>query len=141
MWVKKLFACGAVGILLAGSLVAPVSAHGHHRQAEVTDKICSLCTVEDCTETGYHIHDSQVYCGYDHACGYCDGSCGVIEVCTVKGCTETGRHTHDGQNYCGYDHTNGYCDGSCVKQSGSESSSQSGHHSGNHGRHHSKHHG
>lgn len=75
MRIKKLLACGAVGILLAGLFVAPVSAHGHHRQAEDTDKICSLCTVEDCTETGYHIHDNQTYCGYDHACGYCDGSC------------------------------------------------------------------
>ncbi len=135
MWIKKLFACGAAGILLAGSIVVPVSAHGHHRQAEDIDKICSLCTIEDCTETGYHIHDDITYCGYDHECGYCDGSCATIEVCPVEDCTKTGRHTHDGETYCGYNHTDGYCDNSCTRQSVCETSSRSvGHHSGHHNR-------
>ncbi len=138
MWIRKMLTCGAAGILLVGLFAAPVSAHEHHRQAEETDKICSLCTVKGCTETGYHIHDDQAYCGYDHTCGYCDGSCGVIEVCPVEDCIKTGHHTHDGETYCGYDHEHGYCDGSCVKQSKSRTSGRCG---GHHGGHHSKHHG
>lgn len=94
MWIKKLFACGAVGILLAGSIVAPVSAHGHHRQAD-TDKICSLCTLEGCTETGRHTHDGQDYCGYDHACGYCDGSC-VKQ--SGSGCSNRSGSHHGGRH-------------------------------------------
>lgn len=113
MWFRKLCLCGATGILLAGLSVTPVSAHGHHNQSNSAAKICSLCTFEDCTETGYHTHNDQAYCGYDHSCGYCDGSCGVVEVCSVNGCKETGYHTHDSHTYCGYDHEHGYCDGSC----------------------------
>lgn len=138
MWIRKLFLCGAVGILLAGLSVAPVSAHGHHSQADSATEICPLCTLEDCTEKGYHIHDDQAYCGYNHSCGYCDGSCGLVEVCNVKGCKETGYHTHDNQTYCGYDHEYGYCDGSCnnscTKQNGCGSSVRSrGHHNRHHG--------
>ena len=99
MWIRKLLACGAVGILLAGSIVAPVSAHSHHRQAENTDKVCSLCTVEDCTETGYHIHDDETYCGYDHACGYCDGSC--VKQSGSKSSSRSGHHSshHNGGHH------------------------------------------
>lgn len=90
MWIRKLFLCGATGILMAGLSVAPVSAHGHHSQAESATEICPLCTLEDCTETGYHIHDDQVYCGYDHSCGYCDGSCN--NSCTKQnGCGSSVR--------------------------------------------------
>lgn len=143
MRIKRLFAYGAAGLLMAGMVVTPVSAHGHHSQTDTATKaVCSVCTVEGCTETGYHTHDGQTYCGYDHECGYCDGSCGVVGVCTVEGCTETGQHTHDGQAYCGYNHANGYCDNSCVGQSSGQSAGQGvrqsgGHHSGHHGRHHS----
>lgn len=136
MWIRKLFTCGAAGILLAGIFVSPVSAHGHHVQTDCADKICSLCTVADCTETGYHTHDDEAYCGYDHDCGYCDGSCGVIEVCSVEDCTKTGRHTHDGETYCGYNHKTGYCDNSCTEQKVRGTCGRSGHHGGHHGRHH-----
>lgn len=75
MWIRRLLTCGTAGILLAGLLVTPVSAHRHHCQTDSASKICSLCTLKGCTETGYHIHDGETYCGYDHSCGYCDGSC------------------------------------------------------------------
>ncbi len=137
MWMKKLVICGVAGVLLAGLSVAPVSAHGHHSQSDSAAKICSLCTLEGCTETGYHTHDGEAYCGYDHSCGYCDGSCGVVAVCTVEGCTKTGRHTHDDETYCGYNHTEGYCDNSCEKQRGCELSEQGcGRRHGHHSRHH-----
>ena len=132
MWMKKLFAWGAVGVLFAGMAVMPVSAHGHHRAQTVvpTDQVCGLCTVEGCAITGLHTHDTQTYCGYNHECGYCDGSCGAIGVCTVEGCTETGYHVHDSQTYCGYDHGCGYCDGSCgvVGICGVEGCTQTGRH-------------
>lgn len=77
MQSKKVFAYGAAGLLMAGMAVMPVSAHGHHGQTVAAkEAVCAMCTVEGCTETGYHIHDGQTYCGYDHECGYCDGSCG-----------------------------------------------------------------
>lgn len=93
MWMKKLFAWGAVGILLAGVAVMPVSAHGHH-YAQTTvqeDAVCGLCTVEDCAETGLHYHDGELYCGYDHDCGYCDRSCGMTTK-TTTGTTGSGCH-------------------------------------------------
>ncbi len=76
MRIKRLFAYGAAGLLMAGMVVTPVSAHGHHSQTDTATKaVCSVCTVEGCTETGYHTHDGQAYCGYNHANGYCDNSC------------------------------------------------------------------
>lgn len=99
MRIKKLLACGTVGILLAGSIVAPVSAHGHHRQAAETDKICSLCTVEGCTETGRHTHDGQDYCGYNHTNGYCDGSC--VKQSESKS-SNRGSHHGGRHNKCHY---------------------------------------
>lgn len=114
MRMKRLFAYGAAGLLMAGMVVMPVSAHGHHSQAGAAKKaVCSVCTVEGCTRTGLHVHDNTTYCGYAHAGGYCDGSCGAVSVCAMAGCTETGYHLHDSQTYCGYDHACGYCDGSC----------------------------
>ena len=114
MWMKKALAYGSVGLLAAGLMVMPVSAHGHHAQTSVpADQVCGLCTVADCATAGLHTHDGQTYCGYNHECGYCDGSCGAVGVCTVEGCAETGYHVHEGQTYCGYDHACGYCDGSC----------------------------
>lgn len=138
--MKKILACGFAGLLAAGFMVMPVSAHGHHAQTTVpADQVCELCTVEGCVNTGLHTHDDQTYCGYDHECGYCDGSCGAVGVCTVEGCTQTGRHVHGEQTYCGAGHAGGYCDNSCAGQiTGTQGGRQSGgHHGGHHGRHHS----
>lgn len=114
MLMGKVLAYVSAGLLAAGLMVMPVSAHGHHAGTTIpADLVCGLCTVMDCVNTGLHTHDEQTYCGYDHAGGYCDGSCGAVVVCTVKGCEETGYHIHEDQTYCGYSHTSGYCDGSC----------------------------
>ena len=140
MWMKKVLAYGTAGLLAAGLMVMPVSAHGHHAQTAVpADQVCDICTVEGCVNAGLHTHEGKTYCGYDHECGYCDGSCGVVGICDVEGCTQTGRHTHGEQTYCGAGHTGGYCDSSCVRQStGSQGERRSGgHHGGHHGRHHS----
>lgn len=117
MYMRKSIVLVLTGILLAASAVMPVSAHGHHHnQTDTTvDAVCEICTVEGCTKSGLHVHDNVTYCGYDHECGYCDGSCGAVAVCTVDGCNETGRHTHNDETYCGYAHECGYCDNSCVK--------------------------
>lgn len=141
MLMGKVLAYGSVGLLAAGMMVMPVSAHGHHAQTTVpVDQVCALCTVEGCAETGYHIHDDQPYCGYEHTGGYCDGSCGVVEVCTLEGCAETGYHIHDDQTYCGYEHVSGYCDNSCASSTAGQTEGRGigyGHHGswGHHGRH------
>lgn len=135
MRMKKILAYGSAGLLAAGLMVMPVSAHGRHAQTTVlADQVCELCTVEDCEIAGLHTHDDQTYCGYDHACGYCDGSCGVVGICDVDGCTQTGRHVHGEQTYCGASHRDGYCDNSCVRQStGVQGGRRSGgHHGGRH---------
>ncbi len=102
MRMKKLFVWGATGVLLAGMTVMPVSAHGHHyaRTTVAEDAVCELCTVEDCTETGLHYHDEELYCGYDHECGYCDRSCVTIRekvqtrTAGSGSCHGRGHHGH-----------------------------------------------
>lgn len=117
--MKKITALSMVSMMVSTVFVIPVSAHGHHgRQAGTGcgynhEHLCAVCTVEDCTRTGWHVHDGSTYCGYDHVDGYCDGTCDAVRICSVSGCTETGHHVHDGKSYCGYDHEGGYCDGTC----------------------------
>ena len=75
MCIRKASAIGAAAVFAVVVLALPVSAcgrHGHHAQRDFQ---CAVCTVEDCSETGFHIHDETIYCGYDHEGGYCDGSC------------------------------------------------------------------
>lgn len=75
MRLGKLLTGAALAAMVSVLFVTPVSAHhGHRRQANV-DYRYPVCTVEDCTEEGRHLHDDEYYCGYDHDCGYCDGSC------------------------------------------------------------------
>lgn len=119
--LKKAAVLGLVSMLVSTVFVMPVSAHGHHgRQTGAGcgydhEHLCEVCTVEDCTRVGWHVHDGGTYCGYDHESGYCDGTCDSIAVCAVEGCVKTGRHTHDGHTYCGYAHSSGYCDNSCAQ--------------------------
>jgi len=75
MCIRKASAIGVTAVFAVAVLALPVSAcgrHGHHAQS---DYHCAVCTVEDCNETGFHIHDETMYCGYNHESGYCDGSC------------------------------------------------------------------
>ena len=71
----------------------------------------ALCPVEGCEIAGRHVHDSVTYCGYDHAGGFCDGSCRAL--CPVEGCEIAGRHVHDSVTYCGDGHAAGFCEGCC----------------------------
>ncbi|MBO5033089.1 MAG: hypothetical protein J6D08_14660 [Lachnospiraceae bacterium] len=91
MLFQKLFTAAVTAALTSVLFVMPVSAHGHHsRQAQTVDTSCPVCTVEDCTEEGRHSHDGHEYCGYNHADGYCDGTC--FSGNAVSGCG--GKHHH-----------------------------------------------
>lgn len=93
MRLGKLLAAAALVSMVSVLFVMPVSAHhGHHRQVR-TDYQCPVCTVEGCTEEGRHLHDDEYYCGYDHACGYCDGSCEASSTRTYSG-NGCGRRNH-----------------------------------------------
>ena len=85
MSIRKLFRTAAAVTLISVLFVTPVSAHGHHRQTvQTTDTSCPVCTVDGCTEEGLHCHDGYNYCGYDHADGYCDGTCVNTTVTTTR---------------------------------------------------------
>lgn len=76
MHIRKILMAGIAGLAMSMLVSVPVSAHGHHRQSRTdTAYAYPVCTVEDCTEEGCHLHDGEYYCGYDHEDGYCDGSC------------------------------------------------------------------
>ena len=75
MCLKKMFMAGMASLMLSALLTVPVSAHGHHHRQSQVDTSYPVCTIEDCTEKGHHLHDGEYYCGYDHEDGYCDGSC------------------------------------------------------------------
>lgn len=78
MHIKKLLMTATASLLLSVLFVTPVSAHGHHHSNTVTVTVseeCPVCTFDDCTETGRHLHDDKYYCGNEHENGYCDGSC------------------------------------------------------------------
>lgn len=101
MRMKRLLTAAMTAALVSTLFVMPVSAHGHghYRQTRVVvdtvDTECPVCTVEGCTEEGRHIHDGHDYCGYDHADGYCDGSCVTVSTSrsTGSGCGyRSGRH-------------------------------------------------
>ncbi len=94
MRLKKLFAAAMTAALVSTLFVMPVSAHGHHsRRVQTVDTSCPVCTVEDCVEEGIHYHDGHNYCGYDHANGYCDGSCVPARSNYGYGCGGR-RHCH-----------------------------------------------
>lgn len=135
MWRKKVMAVAAAAMVMTVMAASPVFAHGHgsRRQATVaaSNTVSLACTIDGCSETGYHTHDSHGYWGCYPVCT-ADGcsetghhthdghDCwGYYPVCTVEGCSETGHHVHDDHNYCGYSHRSGYCDNSCQMPSGS----------------------
>lgn len=77
MYIKKTLAIAAV-VAMSSAFAIPAFAHGHHgyyRQTQATVNCPAICTIEGCTEPGRHTHDGVEYCGYNHSCGYCDGSC------------------------------------------------------------------
>lgn len=96
--MRKSLVLVMTGILLTASAVMPVSAHGHHHynQTETpSDYVCGVCTVEGCDETGYHTHNDETYCGHEHECGYCDGSCVKTKDAEVS--RHCGRRRHHGR--------------------------------------------
>ncbi len=106
MNIKKMLTAVTASMLIASLIVMPVSAHGHHgrnRTASTTVTTqYAVCTVEDCTETGHHAHDGEVYCSYDHDNGYCDGTCGYCDgSCGYCGTTTTSTGSHHGRGHHG----------------------------------------
>lgn len=91
--VTKRIAAAGIAVVLAVVPAFPAMAHGHgqYHRREVpvytapaqtdgqTANGCPVCTAEWCEELGHHFHDDVEYCGYSHACGYCDGTCGYCE--------------------------------------------------------------
>lgn len=133
--MKKVFAAGALSILMTAALVMPASAHGHHggshhgwtQDVPAQSTAVSVCPFDGCTAVGQHIHDGITYCGYAHGGGTCGGTC--LELCSVEGCDISGRHSHDGVTYCGYAHSSGFCDGTCPELCPVEGCDISGRHS------------
>lgn len=115
---RIIFSCMAC-VLSMTLLIVAASAHGGHhgrggchgQRSQAQQTLIPVCTVEGCSVAGRHVHDGTVYCGYDHADGYCNGAC--LALCSVEGCTVAGPHVHDNVVYCGNDHSCGFCDGSC----------------------------
>lgn len=128
MSAKKLLISILAAMCAASLLVPAAYAHGGHGQSAGTRRAgCAVCTVEDCTLTGRHVHGRTAYCGFDHEDGWCDGSC--VSLCTVEDCTLAGRHVHDRITYCGFDHEDGWCDGSCAPLCTVEGCASTGRHS------------
>lgn len=75
MRMKKATAFGAVFALTMVLTAFPAAAHGRHGHRSVTNTQYPVCAVEDCSETGRHYHGDEIYCGYHHEGGYCDGTC------------------------------------------------------------------
>lgn len=99
---KRLMDAGTALVLTAALLAVPASAHGgHHGKTQgAAAASCAVCTTEDCTIIGRHVHDGVAYCGSDHADGFCDGSCvaastpsaPAVSADTTGGCHGNGHH-------------------------------------------------
>lgn len=137
MSLKKFLITALCAVCAASLLVPAAFAHGGCRSrwnssvnTQTTPYRCAVCTVPGCELTGRHYHNGVLYCGYNHANGWCNGAC--VPLCPVDGCTQAGRHTHNGVVYCGTNHAAGYCTGSCP----SYTQQPSGTWRGCHGWHH-----
>lgn len=117
MRIKRILFIGLVCIMTINLLTVSASAHGgcHGRSTKAQQTVISVCTIEDCSLPGSHVHNGVIYCGYDHEGGYCQGTC--LALCPVEGCTVAGRHVHNNVTYCGNDHSCGFCDGTCSVRS------------------------
>ncbi len=106
-------------ILLALALAVPAAAHcchggrsrGHHGGRQWVQTVVSVCTLENCSIEGQHVHNGVLYCGYAHESGLCDNAC--CALCPLADCETPGRHVHGLSTYCGYHHEDGFCDGAC----------------------------
>ena len=112
--MKGRLTAGVLCAMLAAMLVVPVSAHGCHggrgggrhggyaRNVQTTVQTAvTVCPYSDCTLAGRHTHSGVTYCGYDHAGGFCDGTCTAIlaaqaakaaPTVTASGCGHHGHH-------------------------------------------------
>ncbi|MDR0434932.1 MAG: hypothetical protein LBH21_07780 [Gracilibacteraceae bacterium] len=108
--MKKIITILTVTALAATLAAAPVFAHGHNAGAKTANYTnytnytnyanYAICDVENCGETGLHMHGSAYY----RAHGVNDGH-DYHGYCAVSGCTLAGYHEHGG-TYC-FGHTTG----------------------------------
>lgn len=102
MFIRKMLAAATASLLIASLMVMPVSAHGHHGRSNAAvstvTTTCPVCTFDDCTETGHHMHDGVAYCGYEHSGEYCDGSC-ACGSCGSCATTTTSSRSHHGRGH------------------------------------------
>lgn len=122
----RLFAA-ALCAMMAATLIVPAAAHGHrgghhsgycqsvysqpaytqpaYTQPEDTQytppaaAVCPACPYEDCLAAGQHHHNGTAYCGYNHAGGYCDGTCAVTPYYygySYGGCSHGYGYGHHG---------------------------------------------
>ena len=81
---KKHFAAGFMALMMLIPVSASAHCGGYWRTAAAPVNVnCEVCSIEDCTTAGRHIHDGVTYCGYAHAGGICDGTC--YALCAVEG--------------------------------------------------------
>lgn len=106
----------AFSILFTVLMVTPVFAQNSNNYG--------ICTVEDCTVTTVHGHNSKRYAGH-----YLGDGHDAHQVCIIQNCTDTGTHEHNGKTYFG--HHNG--DGHTYHNNGNhESSHETRYRNGNH---------
>jgi len=108
MYKKGRLLAGVLCAVIAALMIVPAASHachrnsGHHgRYANQVQTTITVCPYENCTLAGRHTHSGVTYCGYDHAGGFCDGTCTAIlaaqaakaaPTVTASGCGHHGHH-------------------------------------------------
>lgn len=91
--MKKIISA-AVALMLVISLNTTVYANCHSNGKDKTAVKYSVCSIEDCTKTALHAHNSKTYAAHYYGDGH-----DYHEYCGVSGCLLAGYHEHDG-SYC-----------------------------------------
>lgn len=89
--MKKTIAALALSAVMLTAMPLTVFAHGHSHGTDSSAACNSLCSVENCNETGNHQHDGVTYSGH-----YIGDGHDYHQACTTEGCTRTGCHEHNG---------------------------------------------
>lgn len=91
--MKKTVVIAAMVMIIIAAMPLTAFARGHGGNSTPNTGY-SVCTLEDCTQTGLHYHDSTAYAAHYYGDGHdYHGYCGVTD------CAIAGYHDHDG-TYC-----------------------------------------
>lgn len=80
--MKKTIAALALSAVMLTAMPLTVFAHGHSHGTDSSAACNSLCSVENCNETGNHQHDGVTYSGH-----YIGDGHDYHQACTTEGCT------------------------------------------------------